>query len=83
LERQKKAIQDLSGRREQIANQLESCNLAIQNVRFDLLRLRSADAASALGDLTNATQQARALSRDVDNAIVAASEIREALGKPI
>jgi hypothetical protein len=28
-----------------------------------------------------ATQQARALSRDVDNAIVAASEIREALGR--
>ena len=83
LERQKKAIKDLSGRREQIANQLESCSLAIQNVRFDLLRLRSADAASALGDLTNATQQARALSRDVDNAIVAASEIREALSRPI
>jgi eukaryotic-like serine/threonine-protein kinase len=53
----------------------------MQNVRFDLLRLRSADAGSALGDLTMATQQARALSRDVDNAIVAASEIREALGR--
>ncbi|MBK8005030.1 MAG: protein kinase [Gemmatimonadetes bacterium] len=48
---------------------------------LDLLRLRSADAAAALGDLTMATQQARALSRDVDNAIVAAAEIREALGK--
>jgi len=81
LERQKKAIQDLSGRREQIANQLESCTLAMQNVRFDLLRLRSADAASALGDLTHATQQARALSRDVDNGISAASEIREVLGQ--
>ena len=37
-----KAIQDLGGRREQIASQLESCILAMQNVRFDLLRLRSA-----------------------------------------
>ncbi len=81
LERQKRAIQDLRGRRDQIASQLESCILAMQNVRFDLLRLRSADAASVLGDLTMATQQARALSRDVDNAIVAAAEIREALGK--
>ncbi len=81
LERQKKTLDDLRGRREQIASQLESCILAMQNVRFDLLRLRSADAASALGDLTQATQQARALSRDVDNAIVAASEIREALGR--
>jgi serine/threonine-protein kinase len=81
LERQKKTIADLRGRRDQIASQLESCILAMQNVRFDLLRLRSADAAAALGDLTMATQQARALSRDVDNAIVAASEIREALGR--
>jgi serine/threonine-protein kinase len=81
LQRQKKTIADLRGRREQIASQLESCILAMQNVRFDLLRLRSADAGSALGDLTMATQQARALSRDVDNAIVAASEIREALGR--
>jgi eukaryotic-like serine/threonine-protein kinase len=81
LERQKKTLEDLGGRREQIASQLESCTLAMQNVRFDLLRLRSADAGSALGDLTMATQQARALSRDVDNAIVAASEIREALGR--
>ena len=82
LERQKKTIGDLRGRRDQIASQLESCILAMQNVRFDLLRLRSADAGSALGDLTAATQQARALSRDVDNAISAAREIREALGTP-
>ena len=82
LERQKKTLSDLRGRREQISSQLESCSLAMQNVRFDLLRLRSADASAALGDLTMATQQARALSRDVDNAIVAAQEIREALGRP-
>jgi hypothetical protein len=81
LERQKKTLDDLRGRRDQIASQLENCILAMQNVRFDLLRLRSADAGNALGDLTMATQQARALSRDVDNAIVAASEIREALGR--
>jgi serine/threonine-protein kinase len=59
---------------------MESCVLALQNMRFDLLRLRSADAASALGDLTAATQKARALSRDVDNLIAAAGEIRDAIG---
>jgi serine/threonine protein kinase len=80
LERKKKAMLDLRGRRDQVASQLESCILAMQNVRFDLLRLRSADAASALGDLSQATQQARALSRDVDNAIAAAGEIRDAIG---
>jgi len=64
-----------------VEGQLESCILAMQNVRFDLLRLKSAGVAAVLGDLTQATQAARALSRDVDNAIDAASEIREALGE--
>ena len=63
-----------------IEDQIESCVLAMQNVRFDLLRLRSAGVAAVLDDLTQATQQARALSRDVDHAIAAAGEIREALG---
>jgi serine/threonine protein kinase len=79
LERQRQTINDLHGRRGQVASHLESCVLAMQNVRFDLLRLRSAGVAAVLGDLTQATQQAKALSRDVDNAIAAAGEIREAM----
>ena len=79
LQRQRQTIIDLKGRRSQVASHLESCVLAMQNVRFDLLRLRSAGVAAVLGDLTHATQQAKALSRDVDNAIAAAGEIREAM----
>jgi serine/threonine-protein kinase len=79
LERKKKAMKDLDSRRDHIASQLESCVLAMQTVRFDLIRLRSSDANAAMGDLTTATRQAKALSRDVDNAIAAASEIREAM----
>jgi len=79
LQRQRQAIVDIQGRRSQVASHLESCVLAMQNVRFDLLRLRSAGVAAVLGDLTQATQQAKALSRDVDNAIAAAGEIREAM----
>jgi serine/threonine-protein kinase len=79
LQRQRQTVTDLRGRRSQVASHLESCVLAMQNVRFDLLRLRSAGVAAVLGDLTQATQQAKALSRDVDNAIAAAGEIREAL----
>lgn len=79
LERQRQTILDLQGRRAQVASHLESCVLAMQNMRFDLLRLRSAGVAAVLGDLTQATQQAKALSRDVDNAIAAAGEIREAM----
>ena len=76
LERQRQTVAELGRRRETLVAQFESCMLAMQNVRFDLLRLRSAGVAEALGDLTMATQQARALSLDVDAAIDAASEIR-------
>jgi serine/threonine protein kinase len=79
LERQRQMITDLRGRRSQVASHLESCVLAMQNVRFDLLRLRSAGVAAVLDDLTHATQQAKALSRDVDNVIAAAGEIREVM----
>jgi serine/threonine protein kinase len=79
LERQKNQLTELRSRRDQVSANLESCILAMQNVRFDLLRLKSAGVGAVLGDLTNATQQARALSRDVDGAIAAASEVKEAM----
>ena len=81
LKRQREMLADLMQRRAKVEAQFESCVLAIQNVRFDLLRLRSAGVGTALGDLTSATQQARALSVDVEAAISAAGEIRQALGK--
>jgi serine/threonine-protein kinase len=81
LERQRQALTDVVTRRQLVEDQIESCVLAMQNVRFDLLRLRSAGVAAVLDDLTHATQQARALSRDVDHAIAAAGEIREVLGE--
>jgi eukaryotic-like serine/threonine-protein kinase len=81
LERQRRALTDLLTKRQLVADQLESCVLAMQNVRFDLLRLRSAGVAVALDDLTRATQQARALSRDVDHVIAAAGEIKAVLGE--
>jgi len=79
LERQRNQLAELRSRRDQVAANFESCILAMQNVRFDLLRLKSAGVGAVLGDLTNATQQARALSRDVDGAIAAASEVKAAI----
>ena len=82
LQRRRDALAELLGRRRHVAAQLESCGLAMQNVRYDLLRLRSAGVAAVLDDLTLATDQARALSRDVDHAIAAAGEVRAALEPP-
>ena len=79
-EKQLRTATELTDRRNKIASRLESSVLAMQNMRFDLLRLRTAGIGAVLGDLTQATQQARAISRDVDHAIAAASEVREAMG---
>ncbi len=79
LERQREGLIELVGRRQSVEAQFESCVLAVQNVRFDLLRLRSAGVAAVLDDLTSATQAAKALSFDVEAAIDAADEIREEL----
>jgi serine/threonine-protein kinase len=81
LRRQRESLDELSGRREKVEAQLESCVLAVQNVRFDLLRLRSAGVQEVLSDLTSATQAARAMQIDVEAALDAAGEIRDALGR--
>ena len=80
LQQQRQKVEQLVARRARLEEQLESSLLAMQNIRFDLLRLRSSGVADALGDLTNATQQAKALSRDVDVAISAAKEVKRLTG---
>ena len=79
LERQQRNVQALRGQRQEAQRNLESCYLAMQNLRFDLLRLKSSSINEVLGELTQVTQQARALSRDVDHAIDAAEEVRDAI----
>ena len=81
LKRQRQTLADLVGRQDKVEAQFESCALAIQNMRFDLLRLRSAGVSAVLDNLTQVTQQAKALAIDVNAAIDAAGEIKEALGR--
>ncbi len=78
MEQQFRSAFELSSRRKAIAERFESTVLAIQNVRYDLMRVRTSGIGGVVGTLTQATQAARALSRDVDNLIAAASEIKEA-----
>ncbi|MDQ2669705.1 MAG: protein kinase [Gemmatimonadota bacterium] len=79
LRRQRQTFADLQSRREQVAGQFESCVLTMQNMRLDLIKLRHAGVAETLNEFTQVTQKAKALSRDVDNAIAAAGEIRAAV----
>jgi serine/threonine-protein kinase len=76
LERQRTSIAELTQRRVTLAAQLESAGLALQNLRLDLLKLRSSGLGSAVSDVTNATQEARALSREIGHAVDAANAVR-------
>ncbi len=76
LERQRTSLHDLLERRRSLANQLESAGLMLQNLKFDLLKLRSSGIGSAIEDSTSATQEARALSRDIGHVIEAADDLK-------
>ncbi len=80
LDKQRSAYIDLNEKRGKVSARFDSSLLAMQNMRVDLMRLKTQGIGVALGDLTQVTQQARALSRDIDFKIAAANEIKEAIG---
>ena len=76
LERQRASLADLTERRAALAGQLESAQLVLQNIKLDLLKLRSSGVGAAVADVSTATQEARALSKDIAHALEAAAEVR-------
>jgi serine/threonine-protein kinase len=76
LERQRATLNDLMGRRGTLVSQLESASLMLQNMRLDLIALRSAGVQSVINDVSSATQEARALSREIGHVLDAAREVR-------
>ena len=76
LERQHATIKELGERRRVLASQLESASLALRNLRLDLLKLRSSGLGNAMSDLTSATQEARAISREIGHAVDAVAEVK-------
>ena len=76
LKRQRTTLADLAERRARVARQLESAGLALENLRLDLLKLRSSGVQAAIHDVQNATQEARALSREIGHVLEAAEEVR-------
>jgi serine/threonine-protein kinase len=77
LRRQRATLDDLLGRRESLVSQLESAVLMLQNIRIDLIALRSAGVQSSIDDVSGATQEARALSRDIGHVLEAAKQVRD------
>ena len=76
LQRQRSSLRELLGRRRTLESQLESAGLMLQNLKFDLLKLRSSGIGSTIEDNTSATQEARALSRDIGHVLEAAEDLK-------
>ncbi len=76
LTRQRDSLRELAERRDTMARQLESASLALRSLRFDIVKLRTMGVGATVNDVTSATQEARALSRDLGYVLDAAKETR-------
>jgi serine/threonine protein kinase len=74
LRRQRATLDELLQRRVALMRQLDSAGLALGNLRLDLVKLRSSGAQSALADVSTATQEAQALSREIGILLESATE---------
>jgi serine/threonine-protein kinase len=75
LRRDRRSVAEVGSRREQTKQKLESCVLALQTMRLDLMRLQSG--GESFGNVTLISERAMALAREVDNAVYAADELRK------
>ncbi len=76
LERQRSTLDELVQRRAALARQLDSAGLMLGNLRLDLVKFRSSGLQSVLSEVSNATQEARLLSREIGDALAAVAEVR-------
>ena len=77
LQRQRGSLESLGQRRHTLSRQMENAGLALGNLKLDLMRLRSSGLQSALSDVSNATQEARILSREIGSVLEAVQEMRQ------
>ena len=73
LKRQRRAIADLSSRRESAKEKLARCLEALQSMRLDVLRLKAG--GQSLQQITQVAEQAMALAREVDTRMYVADEM--------
>ena len=73
LKRQRRAVSDQGSRLARSREKLESCNLALQNMRLEVVRLRSGP--QNFQTITSVAEKAMALGREVDAAMYARDEM--------
>jgi len=78
LKRQRRAVADLEARRERSRERLESCLLALENLRLDVIKLKAG--SQTLQQVTMVAERARELASEVDNAMYVADEMAKLKG---
>ncbi len=73
LKRQRRALEDARKRGEAVAGKLETCALALQNMRFDLGRMGASPQMQQ--HITSLANKAMSLADNVDDALVVADEM--------
>ncbi|HEY5547808.1 MAG TPA: serine/threonine-protein kinase [Gemmatimonadaceae bacterium] len=76
LKRQRTSLVELAENRATLAQQLDNAVLMLGNLRLDMVKLRTSGLQSGLSDVSSATQEVRALSREIGLMLEAAEEAR-------
>jgi serine/threonine-protein kinase len=79
LKRQRRALADAAQKKESVAAKLETCALALQNMRFDLMRLGASPQMHQ--HITSLANQALNIADNVDAAMDVAEEMGRLGGK--
>ena len=74
LKRQRRAVADVSGRRNAVAAKLETCAVALQNIKLDLIRLNAGNQTPQ--HITSLAMAALNLADSVDSALYVADEMK-------
>src|SRR5215475_10008278 len=74
LKRQRRALADVVGRRDAVAAKLETCVVALQNIKLDLIRLNAGSQTPQ--HITTLAMDALNLADSVDSALYVADEMR-------
>ncbi len=77
LLRQREMLSSLLESRDKLSEQYESAGLLLQNLKLDLIRMRSSGLQAGIAGVTSVTQEARALSKEIGYVLAAADELRD------
>jgi serine/threonine-protein kinase len=76
LKRQRASLVELEENRASLAQQLDNAVLLLGNLRLDMVKMRTSGLQSNLSDVSSATQEVRALSREIGLMLEAAEEVK-------